>query len=166
MDSMYKVSSNIFDLNTPPTIVPLPTQSDYELGFIMRYFVRRANDLNGFIYEIDESTFESYKNKPFWLVGELKWRISGPIDNVYKNAILQLFPNPSRGILIINLKGLSVESVNAKIYNLSGNLIISQKIKTGEDTAIDVIELPTGQYLISLQDNEQRTIVAKNFSVY
>lgn len=85
MDSMYKVSSNIFDLNTPPTIVPLPTQSDYELGFIMRYFVRRANDLNGFIYEIDESTFESYKNKPFWLVGELKWRISGPIDVVYKS---------------------------------------------------------------------------------
>ena len=85
MDSMYKVSSNIFDLNTPPTIVPLPTESDYELGFIMRYFVRRANDLNGFIYEIDESTFEFYKNKPFWLVGELKWRISGPIDNVYKS---------------------------------------------------------------------------------
>ena len=97
-----------------------------------------------------------------------KYKIALPtsIDNVYKNAILQLFPNPSRGILIINLKGLSVESVNAKIYNLSGNLIISQKIKTGEDTAIDVIELPTGQYLISLQDNEQRTIVAKNFSVY
>lgn len=85
MDSMYKVGSNIFDLNTPPTIVPLPTESDYELGFIMRYFVRRANDLNGFIYEIDESTFESYKNKPFWLVGELKWRISGPIDVVYKS---------------------------------------------------------------------------------
>ena len=85
MDSMYKVGSNIFDLNTPPTIVPLPTESDYELGFIMRYFVRRANDLNGFIYEIDESTFESYKNKPFWLVGELKWRISGPLDVVYKS---------------------------------------------------------------------------------
>lgn len=82
---MYKISSNIFDLNTPKTIVPSPTSSDYELGFIMRYFVRRANDLNGFIYEIDESTFESYKDKPFWLIGELKWRISGPIDVVYKS---------------------------------------------------------------------------------
>ena len=85
MDSMYKVSSNIFDLNTPPTIVPSPTQSDYELGFIMRYFVRRANDLNGFIYEIDESTFEIYKEKPFWLTAELKWRISGPLEVVYKS---------------------------------------------------------------------------------
>jgi len=82
---MYKINSNIFDLNTPKTIVPSPTSSDYELGFIMRYFVRRANDLNGFIYEIDESTFEVYKEKPFWLVGELKWRVSGPIDVVYKS---------------------------------------------------------------------------------
>ena len=82
---MYKVSSNIFDLNTPQTIVPSPTPSDYELGFIMRYFVRRANDLNGFIYEIDEHTFESYKDKPFWLIAELKWRIAGPLDVVYKS---------------------------------------------------------------------------------
>jgi hypothetical protein len=85
MDNMYKVSSNIFDLNTPQTIVPSPTPSDYELGFIMRYFVRRANDLNGFIYEIDEHTFESYKDKPFWLIAELKWRIAGPLDVVYKS---------------------------------------------------------------------------------
>jgi len=85
MDSMYKISSNIFDLNTPQTIVPSPTSSDYELGFIMRYFVRRANDLNGFIYEIDEDIFESYKDKPFWLIAELKWRITGPLDIVYKS---------------------------------------------------------------------------------
>jgi len=82
---MYKTNSNIFDLNTPKTIVPSPTSSDYELGFIMRYFVRRANDLNGFIYEIDESIFESYKDKPFWLMAKLKWRITGPLDIVYKS---------------------------------------------------------------------------------
>jgi len=82
---MYKISSNIFNLNTPQTIVPSPASSDYELGFIMRYFVRRANDLNGFIYEIDEHTFESYKDKPFWLIAELKWRIAGPLDVVYKS---------------------------------------------------------------------------------
>lgn len=62
---MYKVSSNIFDLNTPQTIVPSPTSSDYELGFIMRYFVRRANDLNGFIYEIDESILNHIKINHF-----------------------------------------------------------------------------------------------------
>ena len=103
---MYKVGSNIFDLNTPPTIVPLPTESDYELGFIMRYFVRRANDLNGFIYEIDESTFEFYKNKPFWLVG--------PLNEVYNDTGLLI----DKGVINSNRATIAATSKTLKNIGL------------------------------------------------
>lgn len=82
---MYKVNSNIFDLSTPNTIVPSPSSSDYDLGFIMRYFIRKSNDLGGFIYEVDDITYQVYKDKPYWLAAELKWRIAGPLNPIYKD---------------------------------------------------------------------------------
>ena len=50
---MYKdIAKNLepFELGLPNTIVPSPTKQDYELGFIRRYFVRKVNDENGFIF--------------------------------------------------------------------------------------------------------------------
>jgi hypothetical protein len=82
---MYTTNSNIFNLNTPSTIVPTPTKLDYEDGFLIRYFVRKANDVNGFIFEVSQETFELYLENPYWVCGELKWRIAGPVEPVYKS---------------------------------------------------------------------------------
>lgn len=81
---MYNPQSEIFDLNSPKTIIPNPTENDYDLGFLIRYFVRKANDENGFIFEVDENQYTKYLENPFWIGAELKWRISGPLNIVYK----------------------------------------------------------------------------------
>lgn len=72
------------DLQIPPTIVPIPTIEDYEIGFIYRYFVRKANDENAFIYEVSEDIFGEYSEKKLWVSYRMKWRISGPQTVVYK----------------------------------------------------------------------------------
>ena len=44
---MYKdiiSNSELFTIKYPETIVPSPTQYDYENGFIERYFLQKAND--------------------------------------------------------------------------------------------------------------------------
>jgi hypothetical protein len=85
---MYKdVAKNIeiFKIKYPKTIVPSPSDTDYSSGFIRRYFVRKSNDMNGHIFEIDKDTYSEYLNNPFWIVGDLKWRIRGPIQETYKD---------------------------------------------------------------------------------
>ena len=49
------------------------------------YFLQKANDSNGNIFEVSENVFESYKKNPFWIGEQLYWRISGPIDTLYKD---------------------------------------------------------------------------------
>ena len=85
---MYKdLNKNLtnFNLQLPKTIVPQPTELDYENGFIRRYFLQKTNDENGFIFEVSQEVYDEYLENPFWKSGDLKWRIKGPKTPVYKN---------------------------------------------------------------------------------
>ena len=85
---MYKdVAKNIelFDVKIPKTIVPQPIDTDYNLGFIRRYFIRKSNDEAAHIFEVDEFEYQNYLKNPFWKCVSLKWRIAGPIDTIYKD---------------------------------------------------------------------------------
>ena len=110
---MYTKKSEIFDLNIPTTIVPSPDETDYDNGFIMRYFIRKANDVNGFIFEIDKKTFENYLENPFWIGTDMRWRITGPLNSVYKeNGQLDDF-----GVIESNKKSIAYTS--KKLPNIS-----------------------------------------------
>ena len=85
---MYKDVANnldIFKIEIPKTIVPSPDSSDYELGFIRRYFAQKANDIYGHIYEINEEVYSELQESPFWKVEDMKWRISGPLTTIYND---------------------------------------------------------------------------------
>jgi hypothetical protein len=85
---MYKdVAKNIdvFKIEYPDTIVPIPNSQDYENGFIRRYFIRQSNDINGHIFEISSDLYSNYLENPFWITEQVKWRIAGPIETTYKN---------------------------------------------------------------------------------
>jgi len=73
----------LHSIQTPKTFVPSPSVNDYEYGSIDRYFAQRANDANGFVYELDENEYNSLLNNPYWITATMKWRITGPIDVVY-----------------------------------------------------------------------------------
>lgn len=113
---MYKdVAKNIdkFTIKIPKTIVPKPTASDYENGFIERYFIQVSFDSNGFIYEVDESIFNRYLENPFWIGEKLFWRITGPLDVVYDmNGKLT-----DKGVIASNKSSLSI--ISLKIKNIS-----------------------------------------------
>jgi hypothetical protein len=76
---------NRFKMEYPKTIVPIPTNSDYNFGFIRRYFVKKRNDDNGHIFEISKDTYSEYEENPFWKTATIKWRIRGPLDPTYKD---------------------------------------------------------------------------------
>lgn len=74
-----------FTLQLPKTITPTPSESDYMLGFVYRYFIKKANDDNAFIFEISETDYEDYHANPLWTGYRIKWRISGPTNTIYKD---------------------------------------------------------------------------------
>jgi hypothetical protein len=60
------------------TSIPLPKDVDYKRGYINRYFIQKVNDKGSPIYELNSTTFQSYKNKAQFSSVSLKWRIVGP----------------------------------------------------------------------------------------
>jgi hypothetical protein len=113
LNKMFKYNKTTYDLKTPKTIVPIPTDVDYKYGFIERYFIRKANDENGFIYEIDNDSYQKYLENPYWICDIVRWRITGPINPVYKdNGELD-----DRGVLFSNKTALNIAS--AKLKNIS-----------------------------------------------
>ena len=73
-----------FKIEIPKTIVPIPTDDDYKIGYIRRYFVRRSNDESSHIFEIADSDYTKYVENPFWTAATVKWRINGPISPIYR----------------------------------------------------------------------------------
>ena len=114
---MYKdIAKNIeaFNIEFPKTIVPKPTENDYNLGFIRRYFIRKINDENGFIFEIDENEYQKYLTNPFFESTTIKWRISGPTQIKYKdNGEID-----DRGVVFSNKAALGIASQKLKNIGL------------------------------------------------
>ncbi len=109
---MYKdVAKNIenFTLQIPKTVIPIPTEFDYDNGFIRRYFIQKTNDSNGFVFEVSEEVHDELRDNPFWKVADLKWRITGPKENVYNQ----------KG----ELSDIGVEITNKQIINLTSKII-------------------------------------------
>jgi len=95
--SLVDKKSEIY-LQETPTI---PTETDYERGFITLYFARQANDKNSKVFQI---TKEDYDLKtPFYEKTDLTLKITGTIDNVisYNESIIETTDAYFPGISVV-----------------------------------------------------------------
>jgi len=119
---MYsKIATNLnqFKLTNPKTIVPSPDETDYQIGFIRRYFCQKSNDSHSYIFEIDEQEHKKLEKSPFWKVVDVKWRISGPLDKVYDDVgnISDIGVRESnKGA--INLAALKIKNISLYLPNI------------------------------------------------
>lgn len=119
---MYKnlVKDNgTFSLQNPKTYIPNPTQNDYDFGNIIRYFTQRANDVNGFVFELDENTYMDLMENPYWIVATMRWRISGPINAVYgpNNRLTDLGVKASNNASIV-ITSSKIKNIGLYLPNL------------------------------------------------
>lgn len=62
--------------------IPTPTEDDYNVGYIRRYFIQRANDKNSIVYEINEKSFTTFFENTLFIAISLNWKISGSDDEI------------------------------------------------------------------------------------
>lgn len=67
------------------TDVPTPSKDDYTRGYIVRYFVQKANDTESYVYEVSYESFKEYLNNPLLSTAKLDWRLTGE-DGQIKNS--------------------------------------------------------------------------------
>lgn len=92
--------------------LPSPTDSDYNRGYIIRYFVRKSNDSSSPIYEVSSDTYNFISNNSFYIGERLKWRISGTPNAIYdKNEKIV-----DKGVIESNR--ISIKLASEKIKNL------------------------------------------------
>ena len=103
-----------YSLDFPKTMVPSPIQSNYEDGFINRYFAQKINDPDGFVFEIDLQEYNILLQNPYWVLQKMIWRISGPINTVYNNTGMLT----DKGVILSNLASISIVSEKIKNINL------------------------------------------------
>jgi hypothetical protein len=63
----------------------LPSQEEYDAGYISRFFAKKANE--NVIIEIDYDSVSSI-NSFLYKVVKVDWKITGPRNNTLKNGIL------------------------------------------------------------------------------
>ena len=112
----------------PVIFTPKPTEKNYNFGFIKRYFVKKANDINAQVFEISKADFN--KNLTLYDKTKFNWIISGIKEEVllgnlktmgfkekqFKGISKMLFPlqywRPSKGKPVTLEKKLSLLKTN------------------------------------------------------
>lgn len=79
----------------------------------------------------------------------------------YQENLFSIYPNPFTEYLKIRLSDNLINVISTlDVYDVSGKLVLNEKIRS-EETKIEVQEMATGTYFISLKDKRGRIIETK-----
>jgi hypothetical protein len=84
--TMFSTYSNLKSLTRQeyPEITPVnPSESDYRIGRITRYFTQKANDRNADTFEVSKEDFNKKNN--LYRYTSFRWRISGKREEVIRD---------------------------------------------------------------------------------
>jgi hypothetical protein len=82
-----KVSNAGSFKGAPTPYYPYPVQSDYDRGYLIRYFIKKVNDL-GYVIEISPDEYTAYSNGSvgynisLYQTVSIFWKLTGPLNSV------------------------------------------------------------------------------------
>ena len=108
--TLYSTYSDIKPLNRQPypkTTLANPSESDYRIGTITRYFTKKTNEVNAKVFEITEDDFNNQNN--LYDYTSFEWIISGKKLEVNRDNSATLreiqseFPNITKTVFPLQL---------------------------------------------------------------
>jgi myo-inositol-hexaphosphate 3-phosphohydrolase len=64
------------------------------------------------------------------------------------NNLIKVYPNPSKGIYNINL--ISKSDISLNVFDLSGRLVLSDKLKNTNNIELDISDKLSGTYILKM----------------
>ena len=87
------------------------------------------------------------------------------IDEINETELLNVFPNPVRGVVTIQFNSNSLGGISLRVYNVEGKLFKSLGKVNGGRISIQTGDWAAGYYLIEAMDEFGRTIAAEKLIV-
>lgn len=108
-----KKNDNLKKNKLPNSFLPNPTDDDYKLGYLVRYFVQKRETKGSPIFEVNK---KNYGNIGFpYKTVFINWYISGALEDIWDDGIY--YPS------IISLNSKEIESVKADMPELKLYLV-------------------------------------------
>ena len=85
-----KKEGNLIKIPKVTAFIPNPIEKDYFKGYIVRYFVQKANDINSVIYEVSKSKYSNITSSDLYTNVSLDWRLIGDPSEIKKSNITSL----------------------------------------------------------------------------
>ena len=73
------------------------------------------------------------------------------VADLLAKANVSLYPNPTRGIMHVKLKGYRQEVITMNVYNSAGKVVRTDEILSAE-SEFDLSDLPKGAYIVELRN--------------
>ena len=109
-NTLFSTYVNLTDIERqayPKQTLANPSESDYRIGVITRYFTKKTNEVNAKVFEISKEDFNNQNNLYDYV--SLQWRISGKrtevnIDNsVTLQGIQSSYPSITKTVFPLQL---------------------------------------------------------------
>ena len=98
----------------PVYFKPFPKTKDYSIGYINRYFVQKINDLT--ITEVNKNKYNEISSTVYNKLS-IRWIISGPKNNVYKNKMLDRTGVTEQHIKTLNVSENKMKGLKTYLNN-------------------------------------------------
>ncbi len=82
------------------------------------------------------------------------------VNQVLKDASLSVYPNPSYGVLTIEVGGYNGAPIEMMMYDLRGRQVMTRQINNAQ-TTLDLVDLASGVYVIRMETGEE--VITKKF---
>lgn len=95
---------------------PQLNNTDYQRGYVTRYFIQKVNDKAGPIFELSKTDIGSIRTNPLYNTTSLRWRITGPKQPTYNPKTGEML---DMGVHESNKKSIELASTtmpNLKLY--------------------------------------------------
>ena len=80
-EQIKRKEGGLMDIPNVFAFIPKPNDKDYFKGYIVRYFVQKANDSNSVIYEVGKARYSNIQSSDLYINVSLDWRLDGdPIE--------------------------------------------------------------------------------------
>jgi hypothetical protein len=74
-------------------------------------------------------------------------------------ALVEVFPNPSSGLISLRFASSVVGTLNAQIFDLTGRRVLNQNLNPEPNTTLDLQSLPKGVYTLKITTDQKATVL-------